>query len=51
MKNALNYEKLIFLSINNIILDKFLNLLFIDYEFKINLKIKINYILYIIYSL
>ena len=42
MKNALNYEKLIFLSINNINLDKFLNLLFIDYEFKINLKIKIN---------
>ena len=35
-KNALNYEQLIFLSINNIILNKFKDLLFIDYEFKIN---------------
>ena len=35
-KNALNYEQLIFFSINNIILNKFKNLSFIDYEFKIN---------------
>jgi hypothetical protein len=35
-KNALNYEQLIFLSINNIILNKFKDLSFIDYEFKIN---------------
>jgi len=34
-KNALNYEQLIFLSINNIILNKFKDLSFIDYEFKI----------------
>lgn len=34
-KNALNYEQLIFLSINNIILNKFKNFSFIDYEFKI----------------
>ena len=35
-KKALNYEQLIFLSINNIILNKFKTLSFIDYEFKIN---------------
>jgi transposase len=35
-KKALNYEQLIFLSINNIILNKFKLLSFIDYEFKIN---------------
>ena len=35
-KKALNYEQLIFFSINNIILNKFKDLLFIDYEFKIN---------------
>ena len=35
-KNALNYEQLIFFSVNNIILNKFKNLSFIDYEFKIN---------------
>lgn len=35
-KKALNYEQLIFLSINNIILNKFKSLSFIDYEFKIN---------------
>ena len=34
-KNALNYEQIIFLSINNLILNKFENLSFIDYEFKI----------------
>jgi hypothetical protein len=32
----LNYEQLIFLSINNIILNKFKLLSFINYEFKIN---------------
>jgi hypothetical protein len=35
-KNALNYEQIIFFSINNIIMNKFKDLLFIDYEFKIN---------------
>jgi transposase len=35
-KKALNYEQLIFFSINNIILNKFKDLSFIDYEFKIN---------------
>ena len=34
-QKALNYEQLIYFSINNIILNKFLNLSFIDYEFKI----------------
>ena len=35
-KKELNYEQLIFLSINNIILNKFKLLSFIDYKFKIN---------------
>ena len=35
-KNALNYEQIIFFSINNIIINKFKDLSFIDYEFKIN---------------
>jgi len=34
-QKALNYEQLIYFSINNIILNKFLNLSIIDYEFKI----------------
>ena len=36
-QKALNYEQIIFFSINNIILNKFKNLSFIDYEFKIEL--------------
>jgi transposase len=34
-QKALNYEQIIFFTINNIILNKFKNLSFIDYEFKI----------------
>jgi hypothetical protein len=34
-KKVLNYEQLIFFSINNIILNKFKKFSFIDYEFKI----------------